>query len=78
MDKNIQNQLVAKYPPPMNCTRLQVVSCNEEIFKQATFSCRIKDLSLQKDQLSLLEGITAIIRVLGNMVSSQYDCDITK
>lgn len=68
MNKDVVKGLTEKYKIPENCSRMSVVKCNEEIFKQANNACRLKDYSLQNIQLSLVKGLTAVSSALDSLV----------
>ena len=53
--------LLDQYHAPANCSRLSVLQCNPEIFKNTSQSAKARDSALQNVQKALIKGLTAIL-----------------
>ena len=60
---------VEKYPAPENCEYLIVTSVNEEIWDLMAQDTRTVDLAVQKTQGLLIQGLSAMTILAGNLVS---------
>ena len=56
-----KEELFAKYSTPENCERLEVVTCNSEIYKNANKYSRINETKLTTIQSSMMKGLSAVI-----------------
>ena len=57
----MQEKLGQKYFVPSNCTRLEVIPCDSEVFKNSNAKAKTRDSSLQSVQKYLMKGLTAVI-----------------
>lgn len=67
--KESRDDLIEKLPTPANCQRLEVVRVNPEIFNSVKKEIKTDDVMLQKAQKPLLKGITAVAKVLTNLIN---------
>ena len=61
MSKDTLSALLDQYHAPANCSRLSVLQCNPEIFKNTSQSAKARDSALQNVQKALIKGLTAIL-----------------
>ena len=61
---------VEKYPPPANCKYLTLTTVNEEIWDLMSRKTRSIDLAFQRTQEPLIQGLSALIILVGNLVSA--------
>ena len=56
----IKEELIKKYKTPENCKRLEIVQCNQEVYKKSSKNTRIIESKLQDIQQCLNKGICAM------------------
>ena len=61
LPQDMQEKLGQKYLVPSNCTRLEVIPCDSEVFKNSNAKAKTRDSSLQSVQKYLMKGLTAVI-----------------
>ena len=61
---------VEKYPPPANCEYLLVTTVNEEIWDLMSRKTRSIDLAFQRTQEPLIQGLSALTNLAGNLVAA--------
>lgn len=63
-----KEKLFDKYLTPENCERLNVIQCNEEVYKSTSKNTRILDNTLQSIQGSLCKGISAVVSCFNKLL----------
>ena len=58
------------YPPPANCEYLLVTTVNEEIWDLMSRKTRSIDLAFQRTQEPLIQGLSALTNLAGNLVAA--------
>ena len=71
MHPDNQAKVLAKYPTPANCSRLEVVRVNPEVFNNVLKDVKTNDILLQKAQKPILTGITAVVQLMDRLLKSQ-------
>ena len=71
VSKDARDELLDKFPTLGNCTRLEVVRVNPEIFNSVRKEIKTEDVILQKAQKPLLKGITAVTRLLDDYMKAE-------
>ncbi|XP_028417149.1 uncharacterized protein LOC114541424 [Dendronephthya gigantea] len=61
---------VDKYPPPANCEYLTLTTVNEEIWDLMSRKTRSVDLAFQRTQEPLIQGLSVLTNLAGNLVSA--------
>ena len=61
LPQDMQEKLGQKYLVPSNCTRLEVIPCDSEVFKNSNAKAKTRDSSLQSVKKYLMKGLTAVI-----------------
>ena len=61
---------VEKYPPPANCEYLTLTTVNEEIWDLLSRKTRSVDLAFQRTQEPVIQGLSALTNLAGNLVSA--------
>ncbi|GFN83819.1 hypothetical protein PoB_001032500 [Plakobranchus ocellatus] len=67
LSKEMHPQGASQYTAPSNCKCLNVVDCNQEVFKNAGSRARYRDTSLQGVKKSLLKGLRAVTLVFDKL-----------
>ncbi|RUS72865.1 hypothetical protein EGW08_019371 [Elysia chlorotica] len=67
LTKDNLNTLQDKYNPPTNCSRISVLQCNPEIFKNTSQAPKTRDSALQTIQKSVTKGLTAVLLAFGGL-----------
>ena len=75
MSKETVEKTTEKYQIPENCPRLEAITCNPEIYKNASNRARIRDVSLQNVQKVLSKATTAITMAFDKL-SQQGDSSV--
>ena len=71
VSKDARDELLDEFPTPGNCTRLEVVRVNPEIFNSVRKEIKTEAVMLQKAQKPLLKGITAVTRLLDDYMKAE-------
>ena len=53
LPQDMQEKLGQKYLVPSNCTRLEVIPCDSEVFKNSNAKAKTRDSSLQSVQIKI-------------------------
>ena len=62
---------VEKYPPPANCEYLTLATVNEEIWDLMFRKTRCVDLAFQGTQEALIQSLSALTNLAGNLAIQQ-------
>jgi hypothetical protein len=60
---------VEKYPQPADCEYLTLTAVNEEIWDLKSRKTRSVDLAFQRTQEPLIQGLSSLTNLAGNLIS---------
>ena len=73
--KEVMDKMNAKYPQPSNCSRLSVLGCYPEVFRNVGARACFRNLSMQAAQRSLIFGITVVAFVFEAIMQQSKNGD---